>query len=138
MTRIPWDERYSVPDPHIDDQHKVLVALVNDVFEARARGWAVEERRNLLGLILSFLDKHFHDEEVLMRRAGYPGLPVQEAEHRRILAEFHRRLHEGPVPRPRTLDWVAEGVEAHFLEFDAPMAAWLREHPAEPEPGDAG
>ena len=138
MPAIVWDERYSVPDPHIDDQHKVLVALVNDVFEARERGWAVDERRNLLGLILSFLEKHFSDEEALMRRAAYPELPAQLADHQRILAEFHRRLYAGPAPEVRTLDWVAEGVEAHFLEFDAPMADWLRNHPVAPEPGEAG
>ena len=81
MTLMEWDETMSVGVRELDNQHRTLIGLINEVYSAVQRH---DERllASLLGQMREYAVMHFHVEEEYMQRHGYPDL------------ESHRALHD--------------------------------------------
>lgn len=81
-----WLDSYSVGVVELDDQHKEILELANDVIRA------VEEKqeREVVGAIFSKImeltEIHFKLEEDLMEQTGFPGFESHANEHK-ILKE---------------------------------------------------
>jgi len=80
----------SVHVADIDDQHKVLFSLINNLNYSLKKGKTTGELR--LGLLktLSYAVLHFRTEENLMRKYDYPDTDDHMTEH----AKFVRRLKD--------------------------------------------
>ncbi|MCL1837016.1 MAG: bacteriohemerythrin [Treponema sp.] len=87
---VTWDNIYSVGFEPIDNQHKELVKIINELFDLCKKGDAVED-----SAVLKMIDKatdyagvHFADEMNFMRKAGYPKIK----EHRQLHDDFIETL----------------------------------------------
>jgi hemerythrin len=81
---VVWSEDLACGIGIVDEQHKGLLALVNDLFE-HSGGEPEEEREYLRGVIekaANYVREHFSTEEGIMKRAGHEGY------------EDHRKAHE--------------------------------------------
>lgn len=67
----------------IDSQHRQLLKAVNDLMDACSQGRGREHMETALKFLISYVDRHFKDEEQLQAQAAYPGL------------SGHRQFHEG-------------------------------------------
>lgn len=118
MAYIEWTADLETGIPPVDRDHKVLVALLNQVQETIGD----HEERAVLGSVLNSLAEytsyHFAREEKLQEVAGYPGLD----EHRRL----HARL-SGQVEAICSRYYKdTESVQAKdVLEF---LESWLVDH----------
>ncbi|MBZ0158505.1 MAG: bacteriohemerythrin [Alphaproteobacteria bacterium] len=87
---IQWSNNYSVHVGMIDDQHKEIIRLVNEMHDALRQ----RRSRDILGTILNELAdyavKHFKVEEDLFQKYGYP----EEAVHKEAHAALVRRVVE--------------------------------------------
>ncbi|MGB0748317.1 MAG: bacteriohemerythrin [Magnetospiraceae bacterium] len=79
MSFFEWKDAYSVGVPKIDEQHKVLVALINELDKIQNQGG---ELHRVLETLDWYVKEHFSDEEKLMRDASYGELKSHIAEHR--------------------------------------------------------
>jgi len=79
MTKIIWDEAYSVGDKSLDTQHKSLVGLINRLEKVEFNG---DDLREILDQLDHYVHAHFSLEEKMMRNAGYADLEPHIAEHR--------------------------------------------------------
>ena len=79
MNEIVWNESYSVGVPSLDDQHKVLIKLINQLHNFEHGGI---DLRDILDRLDWYVHEHFTHEESLMRDAGYDDLEAHIAEHR--------------------------------------------------------
>ena len=86
---VEWDDSFSVDVPLMDEQHKKLVAMINDLFHRCVSGstsanltfaMAVKEAANYAKI-------HFRTEEEYLEKAGYPGLDEQRKEHESFMEE---------------------------------------------------
>ena len=71
MTNIVWDDSWNSYYESIDQQHHVLVDIVN----------SIDKDNNILTTVESLIDYsalHFTDEESLMVSVGYPELEYSE------------------------------------------------------------
>jgi hemerythrin-like metal-binding protein len=84
---ITWKSYYSVGDPSLDNQHKKILALVNEVYEATQRRDDDETVQRVLKELSRYALTHFRYEEQLMRDCGYPHV----AEHSALHEEFRQR-----------------------------------------------
>jgi hemerythrin len=87
-TVVEWDENYSLGLPEIDQQHRALFGMINDLWQAiitRQSGAAVA---SVLTRLEHYSVRHFTAEETLMRSIAYPKF----GEHRRAHLEFIRRI----------------------------------------------
>lgn len=78
---MPWTQNLSVGVELIDDQHKKLFEMAEQLFEAGRQHKASDFIAELLGFLDEYTKKHFGDEEGYMLKIGYPGYASQKKAH---------------------------------------------------------
>ena len=78
MELIQWKEEYSVGVPELDEQHKGLVMLINQLTEA---GHRRERIKSTLDALDRYTKEHFRAEEALMTFHHYENLDEHCKQH---------------------------------------------------------
>ncbi len=78
---IEWSDALSVGVQEIDDQHKGLAAMVNEMSEGIKGGWGKEARDEVLTRLVEYTKVHFATEESLMSISNYPGISTHKKQH---------------------------------------------------------
>ena len=81
MAFIQWDEKYSVGVRELDNQHKQLVSLLSELYDAMQAQKANEVLGRILNQLVGYTKAHFATEEKYMAQYGYPDLAAQKKEH---------------------------------------------------------
>lgn len=81
MSFISWDEKYSVGIRELDAQHKQLVTLLGQLYDAMQSQQSTEILGKILTQLVAYTKNHFATEEKYMAQFGYPGLEAQKKEH---------------------------------------------------------
>lgn len=82
MANFSWSANLSVNVPKIDAQHQQLFKALTDLQEAMKAGKGKEEVLKTIDFLSNYVDKHFADEEELMKKNNYPDF------------EKHKQIHE--------------------------------------------
>jgi len=87
---IPWDERYALGIPLVDEQHKKLLDLANALYDACREGSksAKDAFRNAARDIVEYVKVHFSTEEKLMKRVNFPETVEHKEEHKEFVKQF--------------------------------------------------
>jgi len=81
MTLITWSDNYSVKVKEIDNQHKKLADLINQLHDAMKEGKGKEIIGNVLNELVNYTVYHFGYEEKLFDKYGYPEAKIHAREH---------------------------------------------------------
>ena len=79
MTKIEWKSSYSVGIQKLDDQHKVLIRIINDLDDAQRSGGEIVK---IFDELHHYVKEHFSYEEQLMEQAGYQDIEEHKKGHR--------------------------------------------------------
>jgi hemerythrin len=129
VTPITWREEYSVGLPDVDHEHRVLIAMINELAEALGPQTPRERIVGALGEICSRIAAHFALEEREMRGLRYVGLGEHKRDHERLLEDILDIMADVESPGrydPALLErrlsaWFTE----HFRTHDAKLHHWL-------------
>ena len=114
---VEWSRDLSVGIEEIDDQHKVLVDLVNEMHEAIHQRRGRDVVRRVLAKLAEYTRIHFAVEESLMCILGYPDYEIHKEQHEQLIR--HMSALQNKVDSGKT----AIGFELmHFLKV------WLTRH----------
>jgi len=132
---IEWHDNYSVGIKSIDQQHKKLINLINQLQTAVDYSTGEEFEREALDALVDYTRTHFSYEESLMQEYGYPGYEPHSAEHQKmikevedILAEYDKD-HEQAILR--ALNFLKEWLIDHINGTDKQYSSFLIEKGAE-------
>ena len=78
---MPWTQNLSVGVAIIDDQHKKLFEMADQLFEAGRNHKGKEQVGDMLRFLDAYTKKHFSEEEAYMLSIGYRDLAVQKKAH---------------------------------------------------------
>jgi hemerythrin len=117
---ITWSNTFSCGFKLIDDQHKELVDMVNEMFH-HASGNAEQEHEYFSKIIhqaVQYIKVHFATEEKIMRVAHYPGYAEHKRQHDRFIIEVLENIHDYETQKHYTLfsftkflkDWVLSHI----------------------------
>ncbi|MBC9071201.1 hemerythrin family protein [Thauera sp. CAU 1555] len=113
---VQWDDSYSLGLEQIDDQHKVLFDIMNQLWSAIVRRAEGAEMQRILDELERYTVSHFSAEEAFMLSAGFAGV------------DEHRRQHAGFVERIRSArSDLRQGKEVS-LELLHFLRDWLVQH----------
>ncbi len=127
MSTLNWSDDYSVGIPTIDNEHKLLVSLVNDM--SRALDTHREFQSQIIGDILNTLvhciHSHFESEEHFLLSNDYPEYSAHKAEHtilRERLERFEKRFRAENVSFTEDMllylkDWLVRHIILHDCKF---------------------
>lgn len=112
-----WKEEYSVNIKEIDDQHKNLVSMINDLHKSMMTGKGKVVLQDVLKRMLNYTIEHFSTEEKYMIKFNFPGYEEHKAAHDTFIDEVHK---------------LSEDFDSGklFLTIDVMnfLRDWLREH----------
>lgn len=81
MSYIYWNDDYLVGVDVLDDQHKSLFALMNEVLKHFEYEEGHKEFFNNLNLLIKYAEKHFREEEKFMEKIKFPHLKDHQKKH---------------------------------------------------------
>jgi len=89
---IIWKDEYSVGLDSIDQQHKKLINLINQLQTAVDYSTGEEFEREALDELVDYTKTHFTFEEGLMEDNGYPDFEAHKAQHVKMIKEVEKVL----------------------------------------------
>ncbi|HPO01874.1 MAG TPA: bacteriohemerythrin [Treponemataceae bacterium] len=117
-----WDESLSTGFDEVDNQHKKLIRVIEDVHQAMEAADRDEADAGLrlakdLKRLTDYTLYHFTEEEDLMRRNGFPGLESHKKEHEAFVAKITAQIK----------GLAASDAEASFQLYRF-LGSWLLAH----------
>jgi hemerythrin len=125
MPFFQWKERYAVGIREIDEQHKELVSLLNELYEAMHAGKGREALGRILTGLMGYTRRHFATEERLMQAHHYPDYPRHKEKHEKMAAkvqalreEYETRQISSPVQISNFLkNWLIKHIQGTDKAF---------------------
>lgn len=114
---LRWSSTLSVGLNCIDEQHKVLVDLINELYQAMSNGSPKAAVANVLKKLVDYTKTHFKFEEDLFRKHGYEEM----AEH----IQIHGKLVAKLVDFQEQFKTGKSDISIDLLEF---LKDWLITH----------
>lgn len=99
MPRIAWDDKYLIGIMEFDDDHKLLVDLLGEIYNAFIYSNPGDRKpQEILDSLTAYTVAHFGSEEEWMRQFDYPRREQHVQEHKMFvlrLAEFRQNCQDG-------------------------------------------
>jgi hemerythrin len=113
-----WTAEMSVGIEVLDDDHRKLVDLINDLHDGIVAGHGTERLGRVLDGLVSYTRTHFEHEEELFEKIGFPDAAEHIEEHRaltKMVDDVRERYNKGQF----------DALTLEMMEF---LKNWLREH----------
>jgi hemerythrin len=78
---IAWKDYYSVGDAAIDGQHKQIIDIINDLYDAMEQGTDASAVTPILDRLVYYTINHFRQEEDCLLAHQYPDLAQHKVLH---------------------------------------------------------
>ncbi len=129
---INWNETYSVGIQSIDNQHKELISLLNQLLEAMKHGEANAVSNQILFDLEKYTLLHFQKEEFFFKKFKFAGSQAHIAEHQSFIkkvAALKSDLKSGKyIPNVELLQFLKNWVEHHILVIDKEYSECFRQN----------
>ncbi len=132
---IEWSDKLSVGIQEIDEQHKYLVDLVNDLNVALLTTGGTKAAEETLDKLIQYTQTHFVVEESLMRILGYPEYESHKKHHEdliRHILDFKLKLVDtGRVSRSELMEFLHKWLTGHIMHEDVLYSEHFLAHGAQ-------
>jgi hemerythrin-like metal-binding protein len=112
-----WKPSYELGLPELDRQHRQLVGLINELYDAMKHGRGYQIVEPLLDQLMEYVQLHFSQEEQTMRDHGYPWLDEHVEQHLDFTTQVLklREMHQN-------------GDKGEAVALMNVLMAWFRDH----------
>jgi len=117
MSLFEWSPEYEFGIDDIDNQHRKLVRILNNLWDSYNTGADREAIASIIDELIFYTKIHFNNEEKYMEDINYPGLK----DHRLI----HRELTSQVIGIQNDFKNGNAKVDDKLLEF---LKSWLSNH----------
>jgi hemerythrin-like metal-binding protein len=121
-----WDEKYRTGIDEVDHDHKGLINLINDLYEAMQDGSGGALLLPIFSALKRYTEDHFAKEESYMVECAAPDQNKHVQEHRRMtetLADLESRHRRGEAAISlQTLTFLRDWLTNHICVVDQAMA----------------
>ncbi len=131
MPLIKWRDSYSVGVDKFDQEHMLLVELINEMFIiVRDRG-DVATLGDAVAKLIDYTKVHFTDEEEAMEQVNYPLLEEHKKIHADLLEQvlrFQVRMDkEGEEMRTDLYKFLRDWLINHILDEDMKYSGYFQD-----------
>ena len=119
---IPWKAEYNITIKSIDDQHKVLVDLMNELNNAMLYEKGKNEIMRIVKGLVDYTEYHFNYEEGLLKKHGYADFDNHKKLHVKFvdqIKDVQRELERGEKEMSKDiLDFLKNWLIQHIMGTD--------------------
>lgn len=104
MTFIAWEDSLDLHIGTIDEEHKALINIMNNLYEQNKAGESKDVIKATLSELSAYATLTFSDEEDYMVSIQFPDLEAHKAIHQRLLEKvnsFSREYNENDAKIPQ-------------------------------------
>ncbi|MDZ4201426.1 MAG: bacteriohemerythrin [Gallionella sp.] len=127
---VEWDDSLSVGIDTIDEHHRYLFDLINDLYDVVSKKQGAREVARLIKATDAYAKVHFRTEEQMMQHHHFDGIRTQEEQHHAFEAkirEFYEELHDNPlVAQFDVLSYLRDWLIHHIRVEDAKLRALVQ------------
>ena len=131
MSLFRWKPEYAVGIKVIDDQHKVLVGLINKLHDAIEDHFQEVALETILQELFDYTRYHFTTEEELMEQYGYEPekLEKHKKQHQRFISELNSSQADMEILTREDAaliqEFLVNWLKNHILKIDTQLAEYL-------------
>lgn len=131
-----WSPDFATGVPIIDDQHRVLIGMLNDASAKLSDLSPVEDYARIVTGLISYAGYHFQTEERLIVEHGYDKARAAEADkhlmqHKAFAAkvsEVQAGLKAGQrIAKAALVGFLVDWLTDHILDTDKQLGAYIRD-----------
>lgn len=137
MAEIILENDHKIGIEEIDDQHKQLAALLNELYRVMSVTQHFEEIEDIVTKIMNYAHLHNHTEEQLFMKYNYPGKLVHIQAHRSFMdrmavagKEYETAFKDGDgnIGSATVKIWwtIKTWYEEHILNEDKAFGEWVQ------------
>ena len=131
IEKIEWNPSFSVGVAFLDEQHRVITGVINELAEHAQVAVGSEVISEVLDRLTHFASIHFKAEEALLAEHDYPDLEAQKSEHlayRLKIATLCQEtvLHKNTVPED-LIRFLRNWWVDHILDSDMKYRSFFAE-----------
>ena len=135
MPFIEWSDSFNTGHNAIDDDHRALFRLVNDLHDHNNSDTEEETFDKAINALADYIHSHFEREEALLEAADYSELELHKQAHARLrmrLLGYQVAFQANPLTfdRQAFVRFVTDWLSAHILETDMAYVPHLNSHKA--------
>ena len=128
-TFIEWSDSFSIGVQTVDEQHKGLVAMLNEINDGINGGWGKQARDEVLNKLVEYTVVNFNTEESLMTISNYSGLAAHKQHHEQLIAmvkEYLAKYEKDPsASNYDLLFFLKRWLVEHIMKDDKAMGEYL-------------
>ena len=114
---VKWDDSWNTGISVVDQQHRKLVNLVNDLSDAMRVGKSKDVLEDVLIVLVNYTKTHFSSEERLMTQVNYDDLPAHKKKHEEFVSKIDAVAAK-----------VKAGSSAVSIELLTYLSSWIVDH----------
>lgn len=132
MALLKWDPSWSVGVRQLDEDHKKLIAMINELHDGMLAGHSNEVVGSILRRLASYTVEHFGREEQYFTQTNYPGTAGHKREHEKlkqqVMAEIQKFQAGNTALGMETLNFLRDWLKHHVMESDKGYSQHLNAH----------
>ena len=134
MSDLEWSEDYIINIPAIDNEHKLLVSIINDISRSLLCHGSVQTKivAESLQLLSKSIRSHFESEERFLLLNSYPELESHMKEHSGLLAILDNFEQEFKARQPTLNDemllFLKDWLVRHIILHDSKIGHYYSEN----------
>lgn len=132
MALLIWNQGMSVGVRVLDEDHKKLIAMINELHASMMEGHSNEVVGGVLRRLANYTVEHFQREEKFFAETGYPNAAAHKREHEKLKAQVMAEIQKfqaGTVGLGmETLNFLRDWLKHHIQESDKAYSAHLNSH----------
>ena len=135
MPIVTWGEEFSVKIQEIDDQHKVIVDMINELGASISGNDSPEVIGRTIERLAEYTKVHFAIEEALLRLFRYPDYVQHKQIHQKLLERvlaFQKQFAKGNTQiGPELMYFLKDWLLSHIVKVDKNYSSHLLTHKIE-------
>jgi hemerythrin len=131
MEYVPWESKYVLGVHIIDEQHKRLFALTNELYEKCHLGASAvhDQCIKTLHQMVQYVIVHFSTEEKIMEQIQYPNIAEQKEQHaiftKKVIEESKKYDSGAPGVPQDLVHFLRDWIISHIAVYDKILANYI-------------
>lgn len=131
METFKWDDELSVNNENVDNHHKKLIGLFNEmaVLIENEQETPLFSTIKVISELNIYAIFHFKEEEKLMEDGDYPGLEEHKVLHQEFIDKVNKfkdeYLHNDPLLNFELFNYLSDWVLNHIVQEDSKYKEYI-------------
>ena len=128
---VEWNDYLSVNVKEIDAHHKMLIEIINRLYQAMVDGVSDKVMKEVLVELIDYTKYHFSAEEEIMEKYAYLQLEDHRGMHRDFVTKLagicrKHQVDKSPIDE-EMLDFLKNWLINHILKTDRYLGIFLND-----------